>query len=630
MTLIKNFGILIFICFLLFSFSPVNANTGKAEYPQNGLIHYFDFEGNFKDKVTGTKLVPMLPEKWNDRKPEFVKDDNGKETCLKTFPMLLRGNYSLERYPEISVIIRFRQDKEYDSEYTFDYLVAGNFRKNDVSWYFDEHYAFCLNKNNHPYIYTEDYKTEKTTEDGTETIKVKGMDGYLKRPELGKWNTMVFTVNRKDSTISLTNNGVKVVLNKFFPPYADKECTGMGFFKYSFNDKNDYRYPEGVIDDILIYNRIITDEETCMLQGVKSIEYRNPELTLMENIEDSIFLLFVLLICPILSLIFCVFRPKQLPEVKLDNMNAPMPDRSLPIDNDSDIQALNLGYKALHLMTRRFEAKSSINNMNDPDLVALIDATEVAPERIPFFRALSIRRKLLKAQKLLDKNVGVRFFISELTYIYNKAMRITFVGNIALLLIPFLLFFLPALTFNGEVNVGHAFGIAWDNIGAILFLMFLYIACSLGPACTFREDSEDVNEDIKYGFERLRIAFSKPGERLPQREGRLMFLSFLNQGAMAGINSIFLIGSVISGIIYTIYNLIFVVPYTIVSYGGKLFLRKDTLFPVIVIAILIGIGTSGTILSSLFGIIVIIAMFVYVIACWIAFIKNVIMRSFID
>lgn len=76
--------------------------------------------------------------------------------------------------------------------------------------------------------------------------------------------------------------------------------------------------------------------------------------------------------------------------------------------------------------------------------------------------------------------------------------------------------------------------------------------------------------------------------------------------------------------------MIFVVPYTIVSYGGKLFLRKDTLFPVIVIAVLIGIGTSSTFLSSLFGIIVMIAMFVYVIACWIAFIKNVIMRSFID
>lgn len=99
---------------------------------------------------------------------------------------------------------------------------------------------------------------------------------------------------------------------------------------------------------------------------------------------------------------------------------------------------------------------------------------------------------------------------------------------------------------------------------------------------------------------------------------------------MAGINSIFLIGTIINGIIYTIYNLIFVVPYSIVSYGGKLFLRKDTLLPVIVIAVLIGIGTSGTFLSSLFGIIVFIAMFVYVIACWIAFIKNVIMRAFID
>ena len=76
--------------------------------------------------------------------------------------------------------------------------------------------------------------------------------------------------------------------------------------------------------------------------------------------------------------------------------------------------------------------------------------------------------------------------------------------------------------------------------------------------------------------------------------------------------------------------MIFVVPYTIVSYEGKLFLRKDTLFPVIVIAVLIGIGTSSTFLSSLFGIIVMIAMFVYVIACWIAFVKNVIMRSFID
>lgn len=626
----KKHGILLSICLLL-SFAPViNASPDKAEYPQNGLIHFFDFEGNFKDKVTGVKLVPMLPEKWKDRKPEFVKDDSGNETCIKTFPMLLRGNYSLDKYPEISVVIRFRQDKEYDSKYSFDYLVAGNFRKNDVSWYFDEHYAFCLNKNNHPYIYTEGYKTEKTTEDGTETIKVKGMDGYLKRPELGEWNTMVFTVSRKDSTISLSSNGVKVVLNKFFPPYADKECTGIGFFKYSFYDKNDYRYPEGVIDDILIYNRIITDEETCALQGVKSIEYRNPELTLLENIEDSIFMLFVLLICPVLSLLFCIFRPKQLPEVKLDEPNAPMPDRSLPVENASDIQAMNLGYKALHLMMRRFETKSTISKLDDPELVSLIEATEVSPERIPFFRAMSIRRKLLIAQNLLDKDERVRFFISEITYVYNKAMRITFVGNIALLLIPFLLYFLPALTFNGEVNVGHAFGVVWDNIGAILFLMFLYIACSLGPACTFREDPEDVNEDIKYGFKRLRFAFSNPGEELPRREGRFMFLSFLNQGAMAGINSIFLIGSIISGIIYTIYNLIFVVPYTIVSYGGKLFLRKDTLFPVIVIAVLIGIGTSSTFLSSLFGIIVMIAMFVYVIACWIAFVKNVIMRSFID
>lgn len=626
----KKHGILLSICLWL-CFAPVtNASTDKAEYPQNGLIHYFDFEGNFKDKITGAKLVPMLPEKWSDRKPEFVKDDSGKETGIKTFPMLLRGNYSLDRYPEISVVIRFRQDKEYDSEFSFDYMVAGNFHKNDVSWYFDEHYAFCLNKNNHPYISTEGYETEKKTDDGVKTVKVKGIDGYLKRPELGKWNTMVFTVNRKDSTISLANNGVKVALNKFFPPYADKECTGMGFFKYSFNDKNDYRYPEGVIDDILIYDRILTDEETCALQGVNSIEYRSPELTLLENIEDSIFMLFILLICPVLSLIFCIFRPKQLPEVKLDEPNAPIPDKSLPIDNDSDIKALNLGYKALHLMMRRFESKSTISRLDDPELVTLIEATEVAPERIQFFRALSIRRKLLKAQKLLETNEGVRFFISELTYVYNKAMRITFVGNIALLLIPFLLFFLPALTLDGEINVKHAFGVVWDNIWPILFLMFLYIACSLGPACTFREDSEDVNEDIKYGFERLRIAFSKPGEELPKREGRLMFLSFLNQGAMAGINSIFLIGTIIGGIIYTIYNLIFVVPYSIVSYGGKLFLRKDTLFPVIVIAVLIGISTSSTLLSSLFGIITMIAMFIFVIACWIAFVKNVIMRPFID
>lgn len=622
----KKYGIFLSICFLLCYTPVINAKPDKVDYPENGLVHHFEFNGNLKDKITGRNLVPMLPEPYSDRKPEYVKDDDGNESGIKTFPMLLRGNYSLEKYPEISVVIRFRQDKEYDSDFSFDYLIAGNFSKNDISWYFDEHYAFCLNKNNHPYIYTEDYKTEKTTEDGKETIKIKGIDGYLKRPELGKWNTMVFTVNRKDSTISLANNGVKVLLNNFFPPYGNKECTGIGLFKYSFNDKNDYRYPEGVIDDILIYNRILTDEETCALQGVKSIEYRNPELTLMENIEDSLFMLFVLLICPILSLIFCIFRPKQLPEVKLDDMNAPIPDISSPIDNASDIQALNLGYKALHLMMRRFETKSTISKPDDPDLIALIEATEVAPERIPFFRALSIRRKLLIAQNLLDKDERVRFFISEITYVYNKAMKITFVGNIAILLIPFLLFFLPALT----VNVSHAFGVAWDNIGPILFLMFLYIACSLGPACTFREDPEDENEDIKYGFERLRFAFTKPGEELPRREGRFMFLSFLNQGAMAGINSIFLIGTIINGIIYTIYNLIFVVPYSIVSYGGKLFLRKDTLLPVIVIAVLIGIGTSGTFLSSLFGIIVFIAMFVYVIACWIAFVKNVIMRAFID
>ena len=180
----KKYGIFLSICFLLCYTPVINAKPDKVDYPENGLIHHFEFNGNLKDRITVRNLIPMLPEPYSDRKPEYVKDDDGNESGIKTFPMLLRGNYSLEKYPEISVVIRFRQDKEYDSDFSFDYLAAGNFKKNDISWYFDEHYAFCLNKNNHPYIYTEDYKTEKTTEDGTETIKIKGIDGYLKRPEL--------------------------------------------------------------------------------------------------------------------------------------------------------------------------------------------------------------------------------------------------------------------------------------------------------------------------------------------------------------------------------------------------------------------------------------------------------------
>ena len=626
----KMHKILLAICLIVGFNSNTNAENNKTEYPEKGLIHYFDLNGNLKDRITGKKLSYMLPESYADRKPEYIKDNEGNTFGIRTFPLLLNGNYSLEKYPEISVVIRFRQDKEYDSHLSFTYFAAGKYRYNDIGWSFDEQYSFNLNKNNHPFIYTEGYKTEKETEDGTETVKIKGVDGYLDRAELGKWNTMVFTVSSKDSTISLSSNGIKVMLDKFFPTNTDKECNGIGLFNYSFYDKDDYRYPDGVIDDILIYSRILTDEETSKLQGVDSIEYRNPELTLMENIRDSAFFLFILLICPVVSLIFCIFRPGQLPDVKIENPNGNLTDRLTEIDNERDIKALNLAYNALRQIMRMDISKVKITSPDDPELVSLIEKTEVAPERITFFRAFSVRRKLKKAQKNLDNNEGVRFIISEITSVYNKAMKITFVGNYAVLLIPFLLYFLPNLTLGNNRNIEYALGMVWDNIGAIILMMFMYIACSLGPACTFREDSENVNEDIRNGFKRLRTAYSSPNEKLPPREKRFMLFSLMNQGLMASIGSIYIIGSIITGILYTIYNLIFVVPISIVSYGGKLFVRRDTLFPLIIIAILIAVGTSSNIIYYIIGILIMIILLAYVVACWIAFIKNVFIRSFMD
>ncbi len=611
---------------------PLLLAQDKPDYPTEGLLHHFTLDGNLKDRITGARLQAILPDEWKDRTPEFEQTEDGKPYALKTFPLMLKGNYSPERYPQMSIVFRFRQDVEYDAKLNFYFFQSGEINNYGFNWSCKQQHYVGLNTDSHPYIATEDIRRRVEVDGESKKKKwvteLEGETAYLAIHEPGTWQTYVLTVDTRDSIATLSSGGEIVRLKHYYAANTDSPCTGMAFFAYTTNGRRDYTFPEGAIDDILVYNRALSEAELCALHGVEQLEQRNGTLSFWENVYDSRVMLFVLLICPVLSLIFCVFRPKPLPSVVMENPNPTAADRMAKVEDEYDLRALNLGYQALSRMLLHDPPKDKLTSLTDPQLVDLIACTEVAPERFSFFQAYAIRRKLRQAQRLLRKSDGVRFFIGELIYTYNRAMRITFTGNIAILLVPFLMFFLPAFLSPEETAVSDALARAWDNIGGILFMMFMYVGCCLAPACTYRSDSEDENTDIRESFERLRVAYATPDAPLPPRRKNFMAFEFLNQGIMASIGSIFFIGSLIVGIIYTIFYLIFVVPVTIVSVGGKLFLCRDTLFPVIIIAIIIAMVSSTQVVSSIIGILLMVALVAYIIACWIAFVKNVIIRTF--
>lgn len=306
---------LTFLCFILFS---VMTWGQDVSYPKNGLVLHYDFNGNVRDKVQGVYLKSVSTG-YHEQSKQLTKDDvsfvespDGEQGAMKILTADIPFNFSPDKYPDLTVVMKVKIDNEQDAGNPMFFLC-----ETDDKQVFAPLRKLKADKGFH---LKEEVMTDTTAfrlvyiGTGTEIVKTASIPKE-------SWETVLVSFSAKDSSVTLACRGKKWVTKPRYD-YYHGAYTSMRLFPETGNGKwyswligDSFDRINGAVDDLRIYNRVLTDEEISGIFGeeVVTVEGTGGSFINSEAFAIGAVVVYVLMI--LYALYLLIFRPGKLKEI---------------------------------------------------------------------------------------------------------------------------------------------------------------------------------------------------------------------------------------------------------------------------------------------------------------------------
>lgn len=460
----------VFFMFILFCAGYIFASGEKTvfDYPQDGLIHHFDFSGDLCDRVTGQNLYISVRDRNSyfrkqsrillvSDSVQFVDTSEGESTAIKILPMEFVANLNWVDCPKLTVSMLLRFDGK-------DFTDKTN---NTISWFETIYFNRYGEKELNPETKRE-YKLRKIAGEYHTDGKIEstGSEEGLVFPK-DEW--VRFTVVLDESA------GIRIVyMNNL---YRKEECllpldsmthsNRVGIFHESV-----HCLIKGYISDLKIYDRALAEVEVARIHGVDSFE----EYDIMDAYLPLFILIVVLTIIPLVL----VFRkPWKLQRI----------DPSIVYVGDNNMaeleinEAINIWYSSS--MTRNHLCSNSELHFCYPRAI-----------KIPL-----IRKHIKNA---INNQPSDKYIIERINIVvdaFNNSIKYRFNGSILYIIIVLAsMFFQEAfqgtrtIFTSDDMTFWGAIVNTFANHWKIMLLLIPYIAFSMGWSL-IGNFGKDINEE---------------------------------------------------------------------------------------------------------------------------------------
>ncbi len=211
------------------------ANIHAGGLPTDGRVHYFDFNGNLKDQVTGKSLrVETKADSIKNKALEYLKTDNGRALVVDRY-FVGDINICAAVYPELSIVMRIKME---DMKNGSTYLIGtpGDY--------------------NRSLLVSDDGSVVMSGYADSEAGRYQHV--YSDESLLGQWTTVIVCYKAKGYETQV------IVGDKRYSYVQKKGEDDKGRYSRIYLGAEGFR---GLVSELAIYNRILTPEEQSMIAG---------------------------------------------------------------------------------------------------------------------------------------------------------------------------------------------------------------------------------------------------------------------------------------------------------------------------------------------------------------------------
>lgn len=460
------------LCFIL---SAVIAWGQDVSYPKKGLILHYDFNGNVRDKVQGV-VLKSVPTGYGQSKQmtaddvRFVESPDGEKGAMVMLTSDIPVDLSPVKYPDLTVVMRIMIAKKQDANNPALFLCKPKDEKG-----FTETRKLKLDKNMHMIeeVLKDTSRLELISVGGVEDIKSEKIP-------VGSWETILVSFSAKDSSVIFACGGEKF---KFEPwrNYGMKEYSSMRLFprmanhrfgKFFIGDSSDQLY--GAIDDLRIYNRLLSDEEIeAIFDGeVVTVEKDSGSFFSSPAFTYGVMVLYIFII--IYALVVLIMHPRKLKEVTAASIAKEKQNNKSLSEDERDELAMKLYKRTLE--------KCGYEAAEESEEAMTLHYPKSGLE------AKNIRESLMKSLSYGSSNPEVIDKQNLLVKAYNRMMGRAFNGSPFYIVLVYICLYFMIGKFGDSQDAWSADSSFWVNVLMVPIRMWpitlgllVYVLFSFGP-----------------------------------------------------------------------------------------------------------------------------------------------------
>ena len=487
-----NRTLFLIVC-LLFS---VTMWGQEATYPKNGLILHYDFNGNVRDKVQGVYLK-SVSSGYHEQGKQLTKDDvsfiespDGEQGAIKMLTADIPLNLSPDKYPELTVVMRVWIDEKQDAGNPMFFLC-----QTDDKQVFSPLRKLKADKR---FRLTEAVPTDTAAirlfDIGTGTEKVK--TAAIPKES---WETVLVSFSAKDSSVTFVCGGEKLTI-KPNDDYYHGAYTAMRLFPKTGNGSwygwligDSFDRMNGAVDDLRIYNRLLTDEEISGVFGrdIVTVEQGVGNFFTSEAFTYTVIVVFVFMF--VYALFVLIMHPRRLKKITLDSIaREKQNNKSLSEDERND-----LALEAYEQTLKKWGYEADKENGDEICLHYVKSGME----------AKGIRDSLLKSISYGSSDAEVMEKQNLLIRAYNRMMDRSFNGSPFYIVLIVICLYFMAFKYGDAWNEDSSFLMnvlmAPVHMWPVVLGLLIYVLYSFGP------------HFMEYKGGEMKV--SKPGRALGER-----------------------------------------------------------------------------------------------------------------
>lgn len=449
---------LLILCALLgpgAAFASPDARTDTPALPE-GAIHHFDFSGDLCDRVTGNPLYIPTYSQYGKPKHisrsrlvpdsvQYVDSPEGERTAIRILPMEFIGKLNWADCPQMTVSMLLRFDTE---------DIKGH--NNWISWLETIYYDASGERINHPKLKRDHRPRKLEGEYHTNgNIDATQNDEGIKLPK-DEWIRFTIAVDESAGLRKVYIQDRVETSECELPQDSTLHTNRVGLFQESLPGRI-----KGSVADVVIYNRLLTDEEVAQIHGVAAFD----DFTFFDAYRPLFTLVFVLTVIPVF---FCIRRPWKIKRL----------DTTPTSRGSNDSQALDAINQAIGIWFRNTEEQGLVSCSDTDRLTFRYPRGRVIPK---------IRKRILRARELQPADPEIIRRINLVIDNYNEAIDYRFNGSALYVVVVFAsLFFQEAfqgtrtIFTSDDMTLWGAIVDTFTEHWPFMLLLVPYIAFSMG------------------------------------------------------------------------------------------------------------------------------------------------------